>query len=114
MKKQLGDRARVMHILEAIGHINAYTEKVAFSDFEQNDMMVFACIKQLEIIGEAANHLSDSTKDSFPEISWKEIIGLRHVLVHQYYEVNVQLIWGIVSNDLPTFKTQIENIYQNL
>jgi len=73
-------------------------------------MMRFACIKQLEIIGEASNHISDETKSKFAEIEWTLINGMRNVFVHEYFGVDSNLVWQIIKSDLPNFKQNIEKI----
>jgi uncharacterized protein with HEPN domain len=107
MRDSLGDKARVAHILEAITEIEHYIEGVSIEEFEGNSMRRLATIKQLEIIGEAVTRLSLSLTDSFPEIEWKKIKGLRNILVHEYFGIDALLIWQIVQHDLPVFKFQI-------
>ena len=68
MKGDMGDRQRLLHILEAITEIQAYTSNIKFESFLENSMMRFASIKQIEIIGEAANYITDDTKDKFSHI----------------------------------------------
>ena len=70
MQGSLGDKARLNHILDAIDEIEKYLVDVDFDLFENNSMMRFACIKQLEIIGEASSHISEETKTKFLEIEW--------------------------------------------
>lgn len=107
MRGKLGDKARLMHILEAIHEIEQYTSKVDFDAFEQNSMMRFATIKQMEIIGEASNHLSQAIKEEFSTIAWSQIIGLRNVFVHEYFGVDTNLVWEIIKKDLPELKSKI-------
>jgi len=70
-------------------------------------MMRFACIKQIEIIGEAANSITSETKAIFTDLEWKQIIGMRHILVHEYFGVDFDLIWQVVIDDLPVLKEKI-------
>lgn len=107
MRSKLGDKARLMHILEAIHEIEHYTSKVDFDAFGQNSMMRFATIKQMEIIGEASNHLSQAIKEEFSTIAWSQIIGLGNVFVHEYFGVDTNLVWEIIKNDLPELKAKI-------
>jgi len=67
-------------------------------------MMRFACVKQIEIIGEAANYITPETKALFTDLEWKQIIGMRHILVHEYFGVDFDLIWQVIINDLPILK----------
>jgi uncharacterized protein with HEPN domain len=76
----------------------------------ENSMMRFACIKQMEIIGEASNHVSDETKYRFTSIEWSQIIGMRNVFVHEYFGVDSTLVWEIIKNDVPDLKEKIKQI----
>jgi uncharacterized protein with HEPN domain len=84
MKGKIGDRQRLLHILDAIAEIETYTNNVLLTDFLKNSMMRFACIKQIEIIGEASNHITPQTKALFSDMEWRKMIGMRHVLVLPY------------------------------
>jgi uncharacterized protein with HEPN domain len=77
-------------------------------------MMRFACIKQLEIIGEASNHISDEIKTGFSTIEWAQIIGMRNVFVHEYFGVDSKLIWEIIKDDLPGLKGKILEILNSI
>ena len=92
MKGKLGDKQRLLHILESIEEIEKYTAGSNLEVFLQNSMMKFASVKQIEIIGEAANYISEETKNKFSDIQWRQITGLRHVLVHEYFGVDSKLI----------------------
>jgi uncharacterized protein with HEPN domain len=78
--------------LESIEEIEKYTAGENLENFMQNSMMKFASVKQIEIIGEAANHITEETKNKFSEIHWRQITGLRHVLVHEYFGIDSNLI----------------------
>ena len=107
MKSKLGDRQRLLHILEAIDEIQSYTINTDLKTFLSNSMMRFACVKQIEIIGEAANSITPETKAIFTDLEWKQIIGMRHILVHEYFGVDFDLIWQVVIDDLPVLKEKI-------
>lgn len=110
MRSKLGDEARLQHIYDAILEIETYLVNTTFSDFIKNSMMRFACIKQMEIIGEAGNHISDEIKSKFTTVEWSQIIGMRNVFVHEYFGVDLNLVWEIIKNDLPDLKEKIEKI----
>lgn len=114
MRNKFGDRERIQHILDAIVEIETYIKDIGKEEFFNNSMMRFASIKQIEIIGEAANQVSEPTKDKFSEIEWKQIIGLRNILVHEYFGVDNSLIWQIVITDIPILKKRILEILENL
>jgi uncharacterized protein with HEPN domain len=109
MKGKLSDLQRLTHILDAIEEIEKYTSTASLDDFLDNSMMQFASIKQIEIIGEAANYISDETKVKFTDIEWRQIIGLRHILVHEYFGIDSQLIWQIITKDIPNLKEAIQS-----
>lgn len=114
MRGKLGDRVRVLHIFEAILEIESYLLDKDFSDFMNNSMMRFACIKQMEIIGEASNHISDTTKLNFSSIEWAQIVGMRNVFVHEYFGVDSTLVWEIIKKDLPDLKEKIKLVLNSL
>src|SRR4051812_20645871 len=101
MKGKIGDRQRLNHIAEAINEIQQYTQNTDINQFLSNSMMRFACVKQIEIIGEAANYITAETKALFTDMEWKQIIGMRHILVHEYFGTDFDLIWQVIINDLP-------------
>nr|WP_235985365.1 DUF86 domain-containing protein [Spirosoma utsteinense] len=94
--------------------IENYIDGAEFNRFLANSMMRFACIKQLEIIGEACNHIDLSVKEEFPAIEWRKVVGLRHLLVHEYFGVDTALVWDIVTNDIPVLKAQLADIGNKL
>ena len=114
MRGDLGDRARPQHILDAISEIAFYTHQVGFNDFVDSSMMRFASIKQLEIIGEAANSLTDDFKRRFSKIEWRAIIGLRNILVHRYFGIDENVVWGIIQKDIPELKVKVEEFLESL
>lgn len=84
MRNNIGDEARLKHILDAISEIESYTKDSTFEKFTKSSMMKYATIKQLEIIVEAANHISEKLKEKYSDIEWREIVGLRNILIHEY------------------------------
>lgn len=113
MRGNLGDKVRLQHVLDAILEVEGYLHNTDFSGFMENSMMRFACIKQMEIIGEASNHVSDETKAKFSTIEWAQIVGMRNVFVHEYFGVDSSLVWEIIRNDLPELKEKIIQILDN-
>ncbi|HKR03381.1 MAG TPA: HepT-like ribonuclease domain-containing protein [Bacteroidia bacterium] len=110
MKEKPKDYARLQHIKEAISEIEKYTAGISIEDFRFDSKTRFASIKQLEIIGEAVYHLTSQLKEKHAEVSWDVISALRHTLVHEYYGIEPDIIFRIISVHLPVFKMQIEEI----
>jgi len=103
------DRAWLLDILEALLNIEKYAArgKRAFCDEELIQVWM---IYYIQIAGEAANQLSDSFKSNHSDIPWKGIIGMRNVLVHQYFGLDLGEIWDTVTNDLPLLKVKIQEL----
>ncbi|WP_394330481.1 HepT-like ribonuclease domain-containing protein [Spirosoma radiotolerans] len=76
--------------------------------------MRFSRVKQLEIIGEACNHVDSSVKDTFPEVEWRKITGLRHILVHEYFGIDPALVWDVTTDDMPKLKSLLIRIVRTL
>jgi uncharacterized protein with HEPN domain len=114
MKSKIGDRARLQHILESIQEINNYISNISYEVFASNSMILFASIKQLEIIGEAANHITEHFRRLYKEIQWQEIIGLRNLLIHEYFGIDIKIIWDIIKNDIPKLKSKVEEILNQI
>ena len=110
MRSELGDKIRLQHILDAIEEIHKYLIAADLSIFLENSMMRFACIKQMEIIGEASNHLSAELKSKFSEIEWAQIVGMRNVFAHEYFGIDTSLVWEIIKNDIPDLNDKVEHI----
>jgi len=114
MRGKLGDNARLNHILDAIVEIEAYLKNADFDTFLSNSMMRFASIKQMEIIGEASDHISEEIKTQFSEIEWSQIKGMRNIFVHEYFGIDSRLVWEIISQDLPDLKSKVVTIINSL
>lgn len=110
MLDRSGDKARLQHIHDAIDEIENYIDDVDFSDFEVNSMMKNASIRQLEIIGEASSRISNELKSEYPLINWKDIIGFRNIIIHQYFGIDEKIVWDILKYDLPVLKKLIRKI----
>lgn len=114
MRNELGDKIRLKHILDAINEIHSYLISADRAIFLENSMMRFACIKQMEIIGEASNHLSTELKTRFSDIEWAQIVGMRNVFTHEYFGIDSNLVWEIIKNDIPELKEKIQLILESL
>lgn len=108
--KKPDDKQRLEHVIEAISRIKKFTEGLSLEEFKENEMAQFAVIKNFEIIGEAVYHISDELKDKYPEIEWRKIAGFRHVLVHDYYKVNLSIVWNAKEERIDELKKQVNKI----
>jgi uncharacterized protein with HEPN domain len=111
MRERPRDNERLRHILEAINNIFEFTQGVSFDDFCNNKILRFAVVKNLEIVGEAAYLLSKEFKNCHTETEWDDIIAMRHVLVHGYYNIKNERIWAAITTDIPLLQDQIKKMY---
>ena len=114
MKKSLGDKARLEHILLAIFEIEKYTSGLTEKEFLEDSKTHYATIKQLEIIGEAVNHLDPILLREYEAVPWKVIRRFRNILVHEYFTVKLERVWGTVLEDIPLLKKTIQKMLHNI
>ena len=114
MKNSFGDRIRLQHIQDAILEIVSYTKDISFEEFKSNSMIKFASVKQLEIIGEAANNVTKHFQNIYSEIEWRTIIGLRNLLVHEYFGIDEDIVWGIIKKDIPKLQEEVKRLLEQI
>lgn len=107
MVNQDKDRLYIQHIIGAIERIKNYIVGLDFPTFDRNTMAHTAVIRELEVIGEASKNLSDEFKNSHPNIKWPEIIGMRNKLIHEYFDIDTELVWQTIIKDLPELKEKL-------
>jgi uncharacterized protein with HEPN domain len=107
------DHERLRDIIEAIEHIEYYAARGSTA-FQSDELIQSWFLRHLQIIGEAARSLSATLKDRHPEIPWSKIIGVRHILVHDYFNIDLVLVWNVVEKELPGLKNKIVNIINQL
>lgn len=97
---------RLDDILEAIERINRYTQGLDFQKFEEDQRTVDAVIRNFEIIGEAARQIPAFIENDYPIIPWNNIRDMRYILIHVYFEVDMEIIWRTISHNLPFLKSR--------
>ena len=107
MREPLRDKERLEHMLAAAERVIRYTSDKTFDDLKADDMMYYAVVKNIEIIGEAANLLSSEFVDSHPATPWKQVRGMRNYIVHEYFQIDDVVVWGVVTEDIPVLRQQI-------
>lgn len=100
----------VEDILDAMVKAELLVEEVSYDQFETDFRINFAVIRALEIIGEASKRLPKGLRDRYPEIPWKGMAGMRDRIIHGYDDVDYQIVWGVVKNDIPEIKPRIQKI----
>jgi len=106
-------RERLRDILEAISAIERYQPKDKIA-FERDEMLQVWFLRHLQIIGEAARALSDEVRNLAPDIPWAKIIGMRNVLVHDYFDIDTEIVWDAVKRDIPMLKKAVETLLKKL
>ena len=99
-------------ILDSINKITLYIEDMDLDVFSTDQKTIDAVVRNLEIIGEAARNLSDEIKESITEIEWKKIVGLRNILIHEYFGINKEIIWNIVQTKLPPLQAACRKLLE--
>jgi uncharacterized protein with HEPN domain len=110
MQLNENDLSYFIDIIDCIIDINEFTDAIEFYQFEKDKMRKLAVERQLEVIGQAANKISIETQNNLGNIPWKNIIGLRNKLAHDYGEILAERIWKISRNSLQELLKEIENI----
>ena len=104
------DEDLILDILESINRIITYTKKISYEKFLDDFKSQDAVIRNLEVLGEAAKLISSDIKKKFNQIPWKDITGTRDRLIHDYFGVNIDIVWDIVKNELP----QLVSIFKEI
>lgn len=100
----------IKHILECIELVEQYSANLSKEEFLEDVSIQDAIIRRLEIIGEAARNLPDEFRSNYSDVSWSQILAARNILAHNYFGVDLNIIWRIVKKDIPPLKEQIEKI----
>lgn len=104
MREEIRDIERLRHILEQIDTLLPLMTSIKLETLDQDRVRYYGIVKMIEIIGEAAYKLSDGFVDAHPEVPWKVIRGMRHYLVHEYYQVSKEGLWDTLTNDIPELR----------
>jgi uncharacterized protein with HEPN domain len=100
----------LLDISEACEKIFRFTENMSYSEFTSDDRTSDAVIRNLEVIGEAANHLPDIFISNHPEMGWSNAIAVRNRVIHEYFGVDYAILWNIIHNYLPQFYKSVQRL----
>lgn len=104
------DDSYLLDMLLAARKAAKFAEGLNYERYLQSDLYQNAIFKVLETIGEAASRISDTTREAHPEIPWPNVVGLRNRIVHAYFEIDLEVIWNIVTDDVPGLIAELERI----
>ena len=111
MREQKRDKERLAHILDAIRIIEDGLRTYAKDEALNKPLLYYGFVKQVEIIGEAANMLTKEFRESHTEVDWRPIVNMRNVLVHDYIHISKEMLWVTLTQDVPQLKAHIERFY---
>ncbi len=112
MREKLRDRECLNHMIESIDNILEFVQGKTFVRYKEDKILRFAVIKNLEIIGEAAYLLTKEFKSKHDSIEWNDMIGMRHILVHGYYQIKDEIIWATIETELIPPREKIIQLLQ--
>ena len=101
------DQVYLQHIIDSISKVEGYLNGIKYEDFLVNNLLIDALIRNLEIIGEASNNISEEFKESHPDLNFRPDISMRNQLAHGYDDVDLEIVWNTVTEDLPVLKNQL-------
>jgi uncharacterized protein with HEPN domain len=114
MREKVSEKARLLHMLDAIRLIQEFTAGLTFEQYMEDMKLRLALVKLLEIIGEAANFVTKETQNKFTEVEWNTLYVVRNILVHEYFGINYDIIWQAILDKIPTLKIKVESVLQEL
>ena len=114
MRDPVRDRDRLEHILSAIDNVLEFAQGKGVEELDTNKLLFYAVVKNIEIMGEAAFKLTKAFCEQHPNTPWKDIMRMRHVLVHDYYQISNKEVWQVITKDLEPLRSQIANYIETV
>ncbi|MEM1586629.1 MAG: DUF86 domain-containing protein [Candidatus Bathyarchaeia archaeon] len=107
-------RDYLQDILDSIKDIEDFTRNMDFEDFARDRKTINAVIRSIEVIGEAVKHIPKLIRDKYPSIPWRKMAGMRDKLIHEYFGIDIKILWKTIKKDIPPLKPLIQNILESL
>jgi len=114
MREPRRDRLRLQHMLDACDSLMEFVSGRKEEDLLTDKMLLAAVSRQIEIIGEAASMLTMELRERHSEVPWKQIVGMRHKIIHEYFAVQTETVWDVAQSDVPLLREQLASIMNEL
>ena len=114
MREPVRDKGRLEHMLTAIDNVFEYTKGITQDDLSKDKILCHAVIYNIQIIGEAAFKLTNEFREDHAEVEWRDIITMRHILVHDYYVVDIKILWNVITEELPAFRKLVVSFIEGM
>lgn len=101
-------------ILTSLSRIEDYTKSLSFEDLKSDWKTIDAVVRNLEILGEAARNMPEEVVEEYSDVPWSSMISMRNKVIHEYFGIDLDILWKTINEDLPILKSQIEEIAKNL
>lgn len=109
-KRSENDPIRVKHILDTAHIAVGFVIERQRTDLDEDRMLAFAVVRALSVIGEAASHITEEFRLKHPQIPWENIVGMRNWLIHAYFDVDLEVVWNTLTQDLPALINELEKL----
>lgn len=108
MREECRDKGRLEHMMQSIEKVYEYTNEMDYETFSIDSLRLHASMYNVQIIGEAVCKLTDEFKNNHPDTNWRIIEKMRHILVHDYYQIDTSILWDVIKTDLPELESQLK------
>jgi uncharacterized protein with HEPN domain len=108
------DAIRLRHMLDAVREARGFTATRSRPDLDLDRMFLLALVKDIEIIGEAASRVSAEARAQLPDIPWQDIVAMRHRLIHGYFDIDLDIVWSTVTDDLSGLAAHLERALESV
>jgi uncharacterized protein with HEPN domain len=107
------DRVRILHMIDAAESLQQFVAGRKRASLDTDRMLLFAIIRAIEVLGEAASKVTNETKDATQNIPWTAIVGMRNRLIHGYFDIDADVVWKTVTEEIPRLRRSLKTLVEN-